>query len=275
MQVSKETIEENERYKKIACDDDSLELFFIREFVRYAKRKKLKKLVLDADATDIPLHGKQEGRFYHGYYGHYCYLPLYIFCEENSIDFILGLARNNRLQAELTHEMNTARLQFEETKAAARVFKDFQYETIDTWSRKRRVIGKAEYLAKGENPRFIVTSLKGSPRELYEESYCKRGEAENCIKEQFQLFAHRTSSSVKRANQLRLWFSTLAYLVIVLFKKSALAGTELANAEPNTIRLKLLKIAVKITVSARRVYLSFAESFALQKLFYSALKATS
>jgi len=108
--------------------------------------------------------------------------------------------------------MNTARLQFEETKVAARVFKDFRYETIDTWSRKRRVIGKAEYLAKGENPRFIVTSLKGSPQNLYEKSYCKRGEAENCIKEQFQLFAHRTSSSVKRANHLRSTAALVLYL---------------------------------------------------------------
>ena len=332
IELSKETIQENERYNKIACYDCSLELFFVQEFVRYAKAKKFKQLILDADATDIPLHGKQEGRFYHGYYGHYCYLPLYIFCEdfplwaelrpsnidaclgteaalekivpllrealpgvqiilradsgfaregimqfceENSIDFILGLARNSRLQAELAEEMSTARVQFEQTKVAARVFKDFQYETLDTWSKKRRVIGKAEHLEKGSNPRFIVTSLKGSPAQLYEKSYCKRGEAENCIKEQFQLFAHRTSSSIKRANQLRLWFSTVAYLVMVLFKKFALTGTELENAEPASLRNKLLKVAVKVTVSSRRVFLSFAESFPLQQLFYAALKATS
>ncbi len=332
IELGKEAIEDNERYKKITYDDSSLETFFIQEFVRYAKRKKLKQLILDADATDIPLHGKQEGRFYHGYYGHYCYLPLYIFCEEfplwaelrpanidaslgteaalekiipalkaalpgvriilradsgfaregimrfceeNGIDFILGLARNSRLQAELADEMQTAQLRYEETKCAARVFKAFHYETHDSWSRKRRVIGKAEHLEKGTNPRFIVTSLKAAPATLYEKVYCKRGEAENCIKEQFQLFAHRASSSVKRANQLRLWFSTVAYLVLVLFKKSSLAGTEMENAEPNTIRSKLLKIAVKVTVTARRVYLSFAESFPLQELFYSALKASS
>lgn len=332
IELGKETIQENERYNKIACNDNSLELFFVREFVRYAKAKRLKQLILDADATDIPLHGKQEGRFYHGYYGHYCYLPLYIFCEdfpvwaelrpsnidaclgteaalekivpllraalpgvqiilradsgfareeimhfceENGIDFILGLARNNRLQAELTGEMSTAREQFEQTKVATRVFKDFQYETLDTWSKRRRVIGKAEHLEKGPNPRFIVTSLTGSPAHLYEKMYCKRGEAENCIKEQFQLFAHRTSSSIKRANQLRLWFSTVAYLVMVLFKKFSLSGTELENAEPASIRNKLLKIAVKVTVSARRVFLSFAESFPLQHLFRAALKAIS
>lgn len=332
IELGKEAIEVNERYNKIACSDSSLELFFIQEFVRYAKAKKLKQLILDADATDIPLHGKQEGRFYHGYYGHYCYLPLYIFCEdfplwaelrpsnidaslgtesalekivpllraalpdvqiilradsgfareaimhfceENKIDFILGLARNSRLQAKLTKEMKAAQLQYEQTKMAARVFKDFQYETLNSWSKKRRVIGKAEHLEKGSNPRFIVTSLKGSPTQLYEKSYCKRGEAENCIKEQFQLFAHRTSSCVKRANQLRLWFSTVAYLVMVLFKKFALMGTELENAEPASIRSKLLKVAVKVTVSARRVYLSFAESFPLQQLFYTALKATA
>lgn len=332
IELGKEGIEDTERYKKIACDDSRLETFFIQEFIRYAKRKRMKQLILDADATDIPLHGKQEGRFYHGYYGHYCYLPLYIFCEEfplwaelrpsnidaslgteaalgkivpalkaalpgvqiilradsgfaregimrfceeNGIDFILGLARNSRLQAELTEEMQAAQLRYEETQCAARVFKDFQYETHDSWSRKRRVVGKAEHLEKGSNPRFIVTSLKGAPAALYEKVYCKRGEAENCIKEQFQLFAHRTSSSVKRANQLRLWFSTVAYLVLVLFKKSSLAGTEMENAEPETIRSKLLKIAVKVSVTARRVYLSFAESFPLQELFYSALKASS
>jgi hypothetical protein len=332
IELGKETVSEDERYKRVACNDEKRELFLIQEFIRYAKRKRLRQLILDVDATDIPLHGKQEERFFHGYYGQYCYLPLYIFCEDfplwaelrpsnidaslgteaalakiipklrealpgvqitlradsgfardgimffcegNDLDFILGLARNSRLQAELTSEMNTAKLQFEETKVAARVFKEFQYQTNDSWSKERRVIGKAEHLAKGENPRFIVTSLKGDPRDLYEKFYCKRGDAENRIKEQFQLFAHRTSSSLKRANQLRLWFSTVAYLVMVLFKKYALSGSELENAEPNTIRIKLLKIAVKVTVSARRVYLSFAESFNLQKLFHSALRATA
>ena len=282
IELSKNTIEERERYKKIACNDRKLEEFFIQEFIRYAKRKRMKQLILDVDATDIPLHGKQEGRFYHGYYGHYCYLPLYIFCEdfplwaelrpsnidaslgteaalgnlvprlrkalpgikiilradsgfaresimrfceENSIDFILGLARNSRLQAEISQAMAEARQQYETTKTSARVYKDFNYETLNSWSKTRRVIGKAEYLEKGENPRFVVTSLKGSPDELYEVWYCKREDAENRIKEQFQLFANRTSSSVKRANQLRLWFSTLAYLLIALFKKYCLSNT--------------------------------------------------
>jgi len=332
LELTKETVKEDERYNKIACDDTSLQDFFIQEFVRYAKRKGLKTITLDADATDIPLHGKQEGRFFHGFYGHYCYLPLYIFCEEFplwaelrpanidaslgteialgkiipqirkalpqikillradsgfarerimqyceeiQVDFILGLARNSRLEAELVSEMETARLEYERTNEASRVFKDFRYETLDSWSKKRRVIGKAEYLSKGANARFIVTTLNGDAQKLYEQTYCKRGDAENRIKEQFQMFAHRTSCSVKRANQIRLWFSTLAYLVMVLFKKSYLAGTDLAKSEVATIRTKFLKVAVKVTVSARRVYLSFSESFPLRHIFHTALKATS
>jgi Transposase DDE domain group 1 len=332
IELTKATVADTERYKKIACDDNGMQRFLIAEFIRYAKKKRLKRLVLDIDATDIPLHGKQEARFYHGYYGHHCYLPLYIFCEEfplwaelrpsnidaslgteaalgiivpllraalpkvqiimradsgfaregimhfcekNKVDFIIGLARNSRLEATLSDAMDQARALYKATKAPARIFKDFLYETNDSWSRKRRVIGKAEYLERGENPRFIVTSLKGAPADLYEKTYCQRGDAENCIKEQFQLFAYRASSSVKRANQLRLWFSTLAYLVIVWFKKIALVQTDFAQAEPATIRTKLIKLAVKVTVSARRVYLSFSSAFPLQNIFASALRATS
>jgi hypothetical protein len=156
--------------------------------------------------------------------------------------------------------------------------KDFQYRTLDSWSCARRVVGKAEYLEKGPNPRFVVTSLKRSACdavELYEQCYCKRGEMENCIKEQFQLFAYRMSCTLKRANQVRLWFSTAAYLILVLVKKYALVGTALASAELETIRLRLIKIAATVTVSARRVFFSMASGFPLQELFASALKKAS
>jgi Transposase DDE domain group 1 len=332
LELSGQEMQAGERYKKIVCNDERMQEFFVEEFVRYAKRHKLKQIVLDCDATDVPLHGKQEGRFFHGYYGHYCYLPLYIFCEEfplwaelrpsnidaslgteealskivgqlrkrlknikiivrgdsgfardsimqfcenSGIDYVLGLARNARLESELEDTMIEAKAKFKKTTSAARLFKDFQYKTLDTWSRTRRVIGKAEYLPKGPNPRFIVTSLSRSAlkaAELYENCYCKRGEMENHIKEQFQLFSYRLSSGVKRANQLRLWFSTLAYLILVLVKKYALKHTSLANAEVLSIRLKLIKLAAKITVSARRVYLSFAQGFPFQALFATALK---
>lgn len=332
LELSGQYIQAGERYKKIVCNDEKMQEFFVEEFIRYAKRHRLKQIILDCDATDVPLHGKQEGRFFHGYYGHYCYLPLYIFCEEfplwaelrpsnidaslgteqallrvvgqlrrklknikiivrgdsgfardsimqccenAGIDYVLWLARNRRLESELEGTMAEAEIQFKKTNCAARLFRDFQYKTLDTWSRRRRVIGKAEYLPKGPNPRFIVTSLSRSAlkaAELYEKCYCKRGEMENHIKEQFQLFSYRLSSSVKRANQLRLWFSTLAYLILVLVKKYALKHSSLANAEVLSIRLKLLKLAAKVTVTARRVYLSFAQGFPFQALFATALK---
>jgi hypothetical protein len=330
-ELTEETVNELERYKKISCNDEKLREFLIDEAIRHIKSRKLKEIILDADATDIPLHGKQEDRFYHGYYGHYCYLPLYIFCgslpvwaelrasnidaslgteaalsvivsrirkavpgiriifradsgfaresimkfcEDNKIEFVIGLARNSRLEAEIKQELHQAEQESKETGKPVRIFKEFQYETLGTWSRKRRVIGKAEHLEKGSNPRFVVTSLrKPKPSELYELWYCKRGDAENRIKEQFQLFADRTSSSLKRANQLRLWFSTLAYLVIALFRSSVgLRNTDFTTAEPNTLRLRLIKCAVKVTVSARRIYLSYAEGFACKHIFYKVLK---
>jgi hypothetical protein len=336
LELSGSSLYERERYKKIICNDEKLQSFFVDEFIRYAKRKKLKQIVLDCDATDVPLHGKQEGRFFHGYYGHYCYLPLYIFCEDfplwaelrpsnidaslgtdsalekilpqlreglgrrvriivrgdaafareelmdfcekQGVEYVFGLAKNNRLTNSLKREMARSRKEFKKTGKASRCFKDFRYRTLDSWSRSRRVVGKAEYLEKGPNPRFVVTSLKRSACaaiKLYEQCYCKRGEMENCIKEQFQLFANRMSCTPKRANQLRLWFSTAAYLVLVLVKKYALAGTALASAEVQTIRLRLIKIAATVTVSARRVFFSMAGGFPLQELFAKALRNAS
>jgi Transposase DDE domain group 1 len=270
--------------------------------------------VLDLDATDDPLHGHQEGRFFHGYYDGYCYLPLYVFCgrhllaaklrranidaaagaveevarivarirtrwprvrillradsgfarealmawcETHRIDYVFGLARNSRLLDELAIDMAWAEDEHEKTGKPARRFKDFRYATLDTWSRRRRVIGKAEHLAKGANPRFIVTSLKRraiGAKTLYEQVYCARGEMENRIKEQqLDLFADRTSTATMAANQLRLWFSSFAYVVMAALRRLGLQHTEFETATCGTIRLKLLKIGARLTVSVRRI----------------------
>ena len=258
-----------------------------------------RQIVLDLDATDDPVHGTQEGRFFHGYYGHYCYLPLYVFCDEhlllarlrpsnidasagtveeltpviaqirrrwpktqivlradsgfareeimawceaNGIDYVFGLARNERLVRRIARELKRARRRFARTGRAARVFRDFSYRTRNSWSRSRRVIGKAEHLEKGRNPRFVVTSLAAvPPRALYEDIYCARGEMENRIKEQqLDLFADRTSTATMRSNQLRLYFSSFAYVLLQHLRRVGLRGTELARAQCGTIRLKLL-----------------------------------
>ncbi len=262
------------RYHKIGHDKAAIEHLFVDLFLE-AHKKPPKEIILDLDATDDPIHGHQEGRFFHGYYDCYCYLPLYIFCgkqllaaklrradidgaagareeverivarirarwprtrivvradagfaredlmawcEANRVDYLLGLAKNARLLAETTAELAQAKAAFEASAEPARRFKDFTYRTLDSWSRSRRVVGKAEHLAKGANPRFVVTSLKKAKiaaRALYEDLYCARGEMENRIKEcQLDLFADRTSAKTMRANQLRLWFSSFAYVLI-------------------------------------------------------------
>ena len=279
-------------------------------------------IVLDLDATDDPVHGNQEGRFFHGYYGHYCYLPLYIFCGEHllgarlrpsnidasagsqeelerivtqirqtwpdvkitmrgdsgfcreelmawceghQVDYVLGLAKNERLKAEIAPELQQAAAAYAATGQAARVFKEFTYQTRESWSRARRVIAKAEHLEKGANPRFVVTSLSGEDweaRRLYEELYCARGEMENRIKEQLALFADRTSTALLRSNQVRLYFSSVAYLLMEALRRLGLEGTELARAQCATIRLKLLKIGALIRVTVRKIWVSLAGGYA-------------
>ncbi len=270
--------------------------------------------MLDLDATDDPLHGHQSGRFFHGYYKGYCYLPLYIFCgehllcaklrpadidaaagsvkqvkrivepirarwpnvriilradsgfcrenlmawcEDQQVDYVFGLAKNQRLTKILGAELHAAQLAFEATQQPARVFKDFTYRTQKSWSRERRVVGKAEHLSKGANPRFIVTSLPADrepARELYEQRYCARGEMENRIKEQqLYLFADRTSCQSMRANQLRLWLSSAAYVMLAALRQHGLQETPLAKARCDSIRLKLLKIGAVVRVTVRRV----------------------
>ena len=253
-------------------------------------------IILDVDATDDPLHGNQEGKFFHGYYKAYCYLPLYIFCgehllcarlrtakndaasgtveeverivqriraawpeikiivrgdsgfcredimiwcEDNDVDFLIGLARNNRLAKETEEEMALAKALYQCSGKASRVFKDFCYKTLKTWRWNRRVVGKAEYLAKGSNPRFVVTSLRPDlyqAQELYEKVYCARGDMENRIKEQqLMLFAARTSTKKMHSNQVRLYFSSLAYVLVQALRRLGLAGTEMAKAQCDTI----------------------------------------
>ncbi len=308
------------RYHKISHDPAAIEGLFVDLFLD-AHAKAPKEIVLDLDATDDPLHGDQEGRFFHGYYDCYCYLPLYVFCgrhllaaklrpsnidgsagaqeeiarivaqirarwprtrillradsgfcrealmawcEENRVDFVFGLARNARLVAEIAVELLQAEAEAAATGQAARRFKDFRYATLDSWSRRRRVIGKAEWTEGEANPRFVVTSLKKAEtkgRFLYEKVYCARGEMENRIKEcQGDLFADRTSTATMRANQLRLWFASFAYVLLCAVRRIGLAHTQFAQATCGTIRLKLLKLAGLVRISARRIKFALASA---------------
>jgi hypothetical protein len=315
------------RYKKIVARCANIERFFVEAFLQ-AYDQPPEEIVLDFDATDDPLHGHQLGRFFHGYYKNYCYLPLYVFCgdhllcaklrpsdrdgaagtvaelqrivahirerwpdvrillrgdsgfcrepimlwcEKNRVDFLLGLAKNDRLKAEIADDMEQAKAAFQQTGEAARVFKDFTYQTLESWSRSRRVVGKAEHLKKGENPRFVVTSLSReeiAAKALYEQRYCARGEMENRIKEQqLFLFADRTSCATMRANQLRLWFSSLAYVLLQTLRDVGLQGTELDRAQCETIRRTLLKIGAQVRVTFRKVWVALAECYPWRSLF--------
>jgi hypothetical protein len=315
------------RYKKITADTKRMEAVFV-EFFLQAHPQPPERIVLDFDATDDPVHGNQLGRFFHGYYREYCYLPLYVFCgdellgawlrpadidgaagaikklaaivrrirevwphvkitvrgdsgfcreplmrwcEETQVDYVFGLAKNSRLETELQAELAQAKQQYESTGQAARVFKDFCYQTRDSWSRTRRVVGKAEHLEKGPNPRFVVTTLAAEQwdaKTLYEVEYCGRGEMENRIKEQQRfLFADRTSAGTMRANQLRLWFSSVAYMLMQALRRLGLKDTPLAEAQCDTIRLKLLKIGAQIRVTVRKVWVALAEGCPYEGVF--------
>jgi hypothetical protein len=201
----------------------------------------------------------------------FCREAIMRWCEDNQVDFILGLAKNTRLTRALGQQLQQAKAQFQQTGQPARVFKDFTYRTRKSWSRARRVIGKAEHLAKGANPRFVVTSLSAErvdAQTLYEQRYCARGDMENRIKEQqLMLFADRTSTHVMRSNQLRLLFSTMGYLLHLALREFGLQGTELAAAQADTIRTKLLKIGGRLRQSVRRVWISLSESYPYQHLF--------
>jgi hypothetical protein len=326
LELTKETASRKERYKKIVLDHGAVDRLLVQVFLE-AHQEAPQEIILDLDATDDPLHGRQEGRFFHGYYGHYCYLPLYIFCgefllcarlrpsnidapagsveelrrivaqirsawpevrmvvrgdsgfcreelmgwcEAEGVDYLLGLAKNERLKAEIVKEMEEAKAQYQETGRAARRFQEFVYQTRDSWSRARRVVAKAEHLEKGENPRFVVTSLSTEAwpaQALYEQRYCARGDMENRIKEQLMLFSDRTSTHYLRSNQLRLYFSSVAYVLLQMLRRLGLEGTELAQAQCSSIRLKLLKIGALIRITVRKVWVSLASGYPYVTLF--------
>jgi hypothetical protein len=331
LELTAKEIEENERYKKIVADPEGMDRLLVDCFLD-AHPTAPASIWLDLDATDDPLHGRQEGRFFHGYYGHYCYLPLYLFsdehllcarlrpsnidaaagsvgeldrivkqirehwpdtkitiradsgfcredimawCEANGVDFVLGLAKNSRLLAMSLSARLQAQLTFLESGEASRVFDEFSYQTLDSWSAARRVVVKAEHLSKGENPRFVVTSLdaaQADARTLYEDLYCARGDMENRIKEQqLDLFADRTSTHTLYANQLRLYFSSFAYVLECALRRLGLHGTELERAQCGTIRTRLLKVGAQVRVSVRKVWISLSEAFPLARLFVQAL----
>ena len=194
-------------------------------------------------------------------------------CEGHQVDYVFGLARNSRLETILEPQLREASAQFNRTQKRARIFTEFQYETVDSWSRPRRVIGKAEHTEGKSNPRFVVTSLSAatwSPQKLYEDLYCARGDMENRIKEQLSLFADRVSAETMQANQLRIYFSAMAYLLVDGLRRLALTGTDMARAQVWTIRLHLLKIGAQLRISVRQIWISMAASYPRQQLFQHA-----
>jgi hypothetical protein len=301
------------RYHKISHNPVAIKQLTVDLFVE-AHERAPSEIILDLDATDDPVHGEQEGRFFHGYYDCYCYLPLYVFCgrhlldaklrrasvdaadgavetvarivaqirrrwphvrilvradsgfarddlmawcEDNDVHFLLGLAKNERLVAMIADELAQAEAKSRRTGKPARTFKEFRWLTRDSWSCERRVIAKAEFTKDAANPRFVVTSLTRAqckPKYLYEKVYCARGEMENRIKEcQLDLYADRTSTATMRANQLRLWFASMAYVLLCALRRIGLPHTRFDNASCGTIRLKLLKIGALVSVSVRRI----------------------
>lgn len=309
------------RYHKVSHNPVAVRRLFVDLYLE-SQARAAREIILDLDATDDPVHGTQEGGFFHGYYDCYCYLPLYVFCgrdllaatlrpasvdaasgavdeirrivaqirqrwprvrivvrgdsgfmrdelmawcEENDVDYVLGLAANERLVAEITPELARAEKRSRRSAAPARYFKSFMWRTRTSWSRKRRVVGKAEFTKGKANPRFVVTSFtrkECKAKTLYEEVYCARGEMENRIKEcQLDLYADRTSAATLRANQLRLWFASMAYVLLCALRRIGLAKTQFADATCGTIRLRLLKIGAIVTISVRRIKIAMASGY--------------
>jgi Transposase DDE domain group 1 len=321
---------EEHRYQKITFWKQGIDELLVKTFLE-SQEQAAEEIILDVDSTDLPLHGQQEGRFFHGYYDSYCYLPLYIFCgeqvlcarlrqshsdayagslveiqrivsqiraawpevkiilrgdsgfcrnelmgwcEKNGVDYVLGLARNQRLRRIIGQAMREASQEWDKTGKPARVFREFDYQTKRRkkggWDRQRRVVAKAEHIDGKENPRFVVTSLPAeqwAAQALYEKLYCARGDMENRIKEQFSLFADRVSAETMRANQMRLYWSVMAYVLVSGLRRLGLKATELARAQVSTIRTKLLKIGAQVRVSVRKVWVSMASSYPWQGLY--------
>jgi hypothetical protein len=320
------------RYHKIGYSAESIDRLLVDLYIE-SHATPPGEIVLDLDATDIPLYGHQPERFFHGYYDNYCYLPLYIFaddqllcarlrpanqdgaadsleevkrivgqlrqrwpevkivlradsgfcreelmawCEQNHTDYVFGLARNQRLRRIIGREMHQAQMLHQSTGKAVRLFTEFPYQTHKSWSGSRRVVAKAEYLDKGENPRFVVTSLSAEPwaaQELYEKFYCARGEMENRIKEQMCLFADRLSTDEMKGNQLRLYFSALAYTLVEALRRLGLKDTEWAQAQVDTIRLKLFKIGAIVRISVRRILLQMSSAYPWKDIYAQAFHA--
>jgi len=319
-------------YKRVGVDESAVGGLLVQLFLE-AYQEAPEQIVLDVDATHDPLHGQQEGRFFHGYYGCYCYLPLYIFCaqhllcaklrrsnidasagavdevarivgqirqtwpgvriilrgdsgfardalmswcEANDAQYVFGLARNARLVRAIEQELSQAKQRSEISGQAERIFKDFTYRTRNSWSRRRRVVGKAEHLPGRSNPRFVVSCLSKDEiiaSELYEDLFCARGDMENRIKEQqLALFADRTSAHQMAVNQLRLWFSSFAYVLMAQLRRLGLAGTALAQAQCDTMRLKMLKIGARIRVTSRRVWVMLSSAYPYQAVFLQAFE---
>ncbi len=333
LELSKPDAAAQDRYRRIALDAEATDDLLVDLFLEAHKRAP-RWIVLDLDATDDPLHGKQEGRFFHGYYNCYCYLPLYVFCgehllcarlrradrdgaagsveelqrivgrirkrwpkvqivirgdsgfcrdwlmswcEQEGVDYILGVARNPRLEDQVAPMLGIAKDRFEKRGRTVRLYGYFDWSTRDSWSRTRRVIAKGEYSGMGANPRFVVTSLPcrtiKDARHLYRKVYCARGDMENRIKEQqLYLFADRTSAHTMRANQVRLYMSSIAYVLLAAIRRLALKGTKMARAQCDTIRLRLLKIGARIRVSVRRVWIHMSSAYPEADLFLLALR---
>jgi Transposase DDE domain group 1 len=321
-----------QRYHKITYSQEAIDQLLVDLFLE-SQETVPRQIILDLDATDLRLHGKQEGRFFHGFYGHYCYLPLYIFCgdhllcarlrssnidasagslaevqrivaqirarwpktriilradsgfcrdelmswcEQQGVEYVFGFARNKRLRRRIAPAMRAAKQAYRSTGKPARVFTEFRYRTRKSWSRARRVIAKAEQIAGKENPRYIVTSLtqpEWTAQNLYEQLYCARGEMENRIKEQLSLFADRMSTEALRSNQLRLYLSSMAYLLVHALRRLGLQGTEWAQAQVHTIRLRILKIAAQVRVTARRIWILYTSSYPWKDLYHTVWSA--
>jgi hypothetical protein len=319
LELAGEAVEQN-RYKKVHYDAEAIDRVLVDVFLE-AHAEPPEEIVIDLDTTDLPLHGHQEQRFFHGFYYHYCYLPLYIvcgehllgvrlrpanidasagalaeverivgqirqswpeakiilradsgfcreplmsWCEANQVDYVFGFARNERLRRIIDPQMQQAAALHRESGQAARVFTEFAYQTNSSWSRPRRVVAKAEQIEGKENPRYVVTSLEAAnwpARQLYEELYCARGDMENRIKEQYSLFAGRVSAATLRANQLRLYLSAAAYVLMSAFRRLALSDTAWARAQCETIRSQLLRIGAQVRITARKVWISIASSY--------------
>jgi len=327
LELTPDDADSSNRYKKVVANFEQINRLFVKYYFQ-TNPTPPEEIVLDADPTDDPLHGNQEGRFFHGYYGCYCYLPLFIYsgddilcavllkanasqpqellkqlkwlipmirenwpdvkitvrgdcafqsddvmswCEGNDVDYVLGLTRNQRLENKIKDLRIKAEKLFEEKEEPSRLYSDFMYRTQDSWSRSRRVVTKVEHNPKGRNSRFVVTSKSSDdykPKDLYENGYCPRGDMENRIKEiQLYLFSDRTSTSLMHSNQLRLWFSTVAYVLVNTLRKFGLKSTKFARAQCHTIRTKLFKIGAAVTVSVRRVYFSWSSSYPYKNTF--------